>query len=242
MGLLNGAIPYTLISWGEIYIDSALAAILNALMPVFTVVLAHFMTRDERFTVRKAVGVGLGLAGVVVLMGPAALMGLGTSVLAQLAVTGAAVCYSVAAIYGKALSKTSSLILATGQMIGASAIMLPFSLVLEKPWTLSPSLLSTVSLTCLSVFGTALAYIFYYRLLGQIGATNLSLVTYLIPLTGVFLGVLVLGERLHWTAFAALGLILSSVAVAGGFADPTSKIGKSSSTFQVKPADNKLDS
>ena len=120
MGLLNGAIPYSLINWGEQHIEAGLGAIFNSLMPLFTVIFAHFATHDERFTTRKISGVFLGLSGVVLLMGTSALRGLGAHVAGQLAVAGAAASYAIAAIYGKRLGKDTPFILATGQMFGAS--------------------------------------------------------------------------------------------------------------------------
>jgi drug/metabolite transporter (DMT)-like permease len=212
MGLFNGAVPYTLITWAEIHIDSGLAAILNALMPLFTVLLAHLFTGDERLNWMKVVGIALGFLGVVALIGPAALKGLGRHVLAQLAVMAAALCYAVAIIYGRRLKEIAPLVSATGQLFCAAFLTLPMILVFDAPWALSPSFISVAALTCLSLLGTALAYLLYYYLLPRIGSTNLSLVTYLIPITGVFWGALLLGERLHWSAFLALGLILASIA------------------------------
>jgi drug/metabolite transporter (DMT)-like permease len=212
MGLFNGALPYTLITWAEIHIDSGLAAIVNALMPLFTVLLAHLFTGDERLTWMKVVGIFLGFLGVVALMGPAVLKGLGRDVLAQLAVMAAALCYAIAVIYGRRLKDIAPLVSATGQLFCAAFLTLPMVLVFDAPWGLSPSFISVAALTCLSLLGTALAYLLYYYLLPRIGSTNLSLVTYLIPVTGVFWGALLLGERLHWSAFLALGLILAGIA------------------------------
>jgi drug/metabolite transporter (DMT)-like permease len=212
MGLFNGAAPYTLITWAEIHIDSGLAAILNALMPLFTVLLAHVFTGDERLTRMKIVGIVLGFLGVVALIGPVALKGLGKDVLAQLAVMAAALCYAVAIIYGRQLRQITPLVSATGQLFCAAFLTLPMILVFDHPWALSPSFISVAALTCLSLLGTALAYLLYYYLLPRIGSTNLSLVTYLIPITGVFWGSLLLGERLNWSAFLALGLILAGIA------------------------------
>lgn len=211
MGLLNGAIPYSLINWGEIHIEAGLGAIFNSLMPLFTVIFAHFATRDERFSRRKLVGVVLGLGGVVLLMGPSVLKGFGSHALGQLAVAGAAASYAVAAIYGKRLGKDTPLVLATGQMAGGAILVAPLMIVVDKPWTLTPDLPAIFCLLLLAVTNTALAYVLYYRILAAVGATRLSLVTYIIPLSGVFWGWLILGERLHWTAFVALGLILASV-------------------------------
>jgi drug/metabolite transporter (DMT)-like permease len=118
----------------------------------------------------------------------------------------------VAAIYGKRLGKDTPFILATGQMTAGALLISPFMIVVDKPWTLSPDLPAVICLLLLAVTNTALAYVLYYQLLGQVGATRLSLVTYIIPVSGVFWGWLVLDERLGWTAFAALGLILASVA------------------------------
>jgi drug/metabolite transporter (DMT)-like permease/protein-S-isoprenylcysteine O-methyltransferase Ste14 len=212
MGLLNGAIPYSLINWGEIHIEAGLGAIFNSLKPLFTVLFAHFATRDERFSGKKLIGVFLGLGGVMVLMGQSALMGLGSHVLGQLAVTGAAASYAVATIYGKRLGKDTPLILATGQLFGGALLIAPLMVVIDRPWTLSPDLPAIFCLVLLAVTNTALAYVLYYHLLSRLGATRLSLVAYIIPVSGVFWGWLVLDERLGWSAFAALALILASVA------------------------------
>jgi drug/metabolite transporter (DMT)-like permease len=211
MGFFNGAVPYTLITWAEIHIDSGLAAILNALMPLFTVLLAHVFTGDERLTWTKVVGIVLGFLGVLTLIGPAVLKGLGKDVVAQLAVMAAALCYAIAIIYGRRLKEVTPLVSATGQLFCAAFLTLPMSLLFDAPWALAPSFISLGALTCLSLLGTALAYLLYYYLLPRIGSTNLSLVTYLIPITGVFWGALLLGERLHWSAFLALGLILAGI-------------------------------
>ena len=130
----------------------------------------------------------------------------------QLAVVGAALCYAFAVIYARRLKEIPTLVSATGQLAGAALLTLPMSFIIETPWRLSVSLLSLGALVCLSLLGTALAYILYYYLLARIGATNVSLVTYLIPITGVFWGAFLLGERLHWSAFLALALILAGIA------------------------------
>ena len=158
MGLFNGALPYTLITWAEIHIDSGLAAIINALMPLFTVLLAHFFTQDERLNFMKIAGIFLGFLGVLALFGPAFLKGLGTHVFSQLAVMGAALCYAISVIYGRRLREITPWVSATGQLICAAFLTLPMSLVIDAPWKLSPTLLSLGALACLSLLGTALAY------------------------------------------------------------------------------------
>jgi drug/metabolite transporter (DMT)-like permease len=164
----------------------------------------------------KIVGIFLGFLGVLALFGPAVFKGLGTHVLSQLAVMGAALCYAISVIYGRRLREITPWVSATGQLICAAFLTLPMSLVIDAPWELSPTLLSLGALACLSLLGTALAYILYYYLLARIGATNVSLVTYLLPITGVFWGAFLLGERLHWSAFLALGLILAGIAGVNG--------------------------
>ncbi|UCG39496.1 MAG: DMT family transporter, partial [bacterium] len=221
MGLFNGAIPYTLINWGEQHIEAGLAAIFNGLMPLFTILFAHFTTRDERFSARKGLGVALGLAGVAVLMGPSVLQGLGAHFLGQLAVTAASASYAVAAIYGKRLAGDRPLVLAAGQMTGGALLIGPLSLSFDRPWTLSPTMPALLSVLCLGLLGTAFAYVLYYRLLARIGATRISLVTYIIPLSGVFWGWAVLGERLAPSAFAGLVMILASVAAVGEMGLPS---------------------
>jgi drug/metabolite transporter (DMT)-like permease len=181
-------------------------------MPLFTVLLAHFFTQDERLNFMKIAGIFLGFLGVLALFGPAVFKPLGTHVLSQLAVMGAALCYAISVIYGRRLREITPWVSATGQLICAASLTLPMSLVIDAPWKLSPTLLALGALACLSLLGTALAYILYYYLLARIGATNVSLVTYLLPITGVFWGAFLLGERLHWSAFLALGLILAGIA------------------------------
>ncbi len=217
MGALNNAIPYTLISLGEVTIDSGLASVLNASMPIFTVLLAHFLIVDERLHWEKLLGVVLGLGGVVVLVGPEALRGLETHFWAQVAVVGAAVAYALAAIVGRRyLRDLPALVSSAGQLSGSTLLMLPLSLLADHPWRLNPSWGPVAALLCLSLLGTALAYLLYFFLLKEAGATRTSLVTYLLPLTGIVWGALLLGEAIHWRMLAALLLILAGITLTGG--------------------------
>jgi len=217
MGLLNGAIPYVLISAGEIYIDSGLAAILNATMPIFTILMAHFLTEDERLTWLRFAGVVIGLAGVVVLVGAEALSGFGAHFWAQMAVVGASVSYALAAIVGRRyLKKQSAIVSSTGQFIGGTILLAPLSLLLDHPWKLSPSWTAIGSLLTLSLLGTSVAYVLYYYLIKNAGATYTSLVTYLLPVMGVVWGASLLGERVQWRALLALALILVGIACTSG--------------------------
>jgi drug/metabolite transporter (DMT)-like permease len=208
MGLLNNLIPFTLIFWGQTAISSSLAAILNATTPVWTVLLAHFFTRDERLNGPKLIGVFLGLLGVAVTIGIATFQELGRNVAAQVAVLGAAISYAVAGIYGRRFRSTSPTAAAAGQLTTSAVMMLPVILIIDRPWQQpAPGLLVWGALLGLALLSTALAYIIYFHLLATIGATNLLLVTFLIPISAMLLGILILGERLLMRQLMGMGLI-----------------------------------
>ncbi len=216
MGALNNLIPFSLIVWGQVTIDSGLAAILNATTPLFAVVLAHVLTRDERMTRGRAAGVLLGLAGVAVLVGPAALGRFGAAGLAQLAVLGAAFSYACAGIYGRRFKELPPLVAATGMVTCSAVLTLPLALVVERPWEASPGALTWAAVLGLALLSTALAYVIYFRILASAGATNLLLVTFLIPVSALALGIAVLGERPDASAVAGLALIFAGLAAVDG--------------------------
>jgi len=216
MGALNNAIPFSLIVWGQVHMDSGLASILNATTPLFTVLLAHAVTADEKMNAGRMAGVLLGLAGVAVLIGPEALSGLGTAGLAQIAVLGAAASYACASLYGRRFRDLSPAIPAAGMLCGSTLLVLPMALVVDRPWTLSPSVDTIASLAGLAVLSTALAYFLYFRILTLAGSTNLMLVTFLIPVSAILLGTVFLGERLDGSAIAGLGLIFAGLAAVDG--------------------------
>ncbi|MGH6662234.1 MAG: DMT family transporter [Rhodospirillales bacterium] len=216
MGALNNVIPFSLIAWGQVAIDSGVAAILNATSPLFSVVLAHFLTADERMTANKTVGVMLGFCGVVVLVGPSALQGLAAQGLGQLAVLGATLSYAFAAIYGRRLAAVPPTVSAAGMLIAATVMMTPLALAFERPWAANPGIAAWGAVITMAVFCTALAFLLYFRILATAGATNTLLVTFLIPPSALVLGVAVLGEEPQWTAFAGMALILIGLAVVDG--------------------------
>lgn len=208
MGLLNNLIPFSLIFWGQTQIPSALASILNATTPLWTVVLAHVFTADERITPNRLSGVLFGLVGVVVVIGPDVLMGLGQNVLAQLAVVGAAISYGFAGIYGKRFKGVSPIVTAAGQLTCTTLMVIPVALFVDRPWLLPvPTLKTWGALLGLALLSTTVAYVIYFRLLSTAGATNLLLVTFLIPVSALILGATFLGERLSPRAFVGMGLI-----------------------------------
>ena len=213
LGLFNNALPFSLMFWGQTRIGGSLASMLNATTPLFTVLLAHFMTRDERMSINRVLGCVLGAVGVGVMLGVDALSGEG-EVLAYLAVIGAAVCYALGGIFGRRLRETPPLALATGQLTAAAVIMLPVALLVDRPLSGPvPGLEPVLALAALALLSTSFAYVLYFRLLRTAGATNLLLVTLLIPVTSALLCVGLLDDTLHWRQVAgmvviALGLML----------------------------------
>ena len=207
MGALNNLIPFSLIVWGQTHIESGLASILNGTTPIFSVILAHFLTKEERLTTNRMSGVLVGWVGVTVLIGIDSLRGFGIEVFGQIAVLGAAFSYACAAIYGRRFKGLSPLVVATGMLCGSTIMMTPMALLIDQPWNLSPSGYTMMALFGLAAISTSLAYIIYFRVLATAGPTNLLLVTFLIPLSAILLGVMVLGERLEWNAFVGMGLI-----------------------------------
>jgi len=217
MGLLNSAIPYSLIFWGETRIDSGLAAILTATVPIFTVIVAHFWTVDEKMNPAKAAGIGLGMAGVVIIMGrDLGAIGSGSG-LAKLAIIGATISYAFSGIYGRRLKGKTPLILAWGQMCAATVFLLPLVLFADRPWSSATWTADAVlSVIALATLCTALAYMIFFRLLATVGATNTSLVTFLIPVSSLILGTLFLDEDLVLVQLLGMLLIIAGMAVIDG--------------------------
>lgn len=217
MGLLNNVIPFSLIVWGQQHIASAVASILNASTPLFTVVFAHFLTRDEKMTGGKLVGVIIGFVGVAVMIGFDALQALGTNVVAQLMCLAGAISYAFAGIFGRRFRAMgiTPITTATGQVIASSILLLPLMLIIDQPWTLpTPSMAAIGALIGVASLSTALAYILYFRILSTAGATNLLLVTFLIPVSAIILGVLFLNESLqhkHIVGMVLIGIGLAAI-------------------------------
>ena len=217
MGFLNNVVPFTLIVWGQAHVASGVASILNATTPLFTVIVAHFLTSDETMTGSRLLGVAMGFAGVIVMIGGDSLHGLGLDLLAPLACLGAGLSYAFAGVYGrrfKALGVTP-MATATGQVTASSLMLLPVMLLVDQPWTLPmPSTAALGALVGVAVLSTALAYILYFRILATAGATNLLLVTFLLPVSAILLGVGLLDEILlpkHLTGMALIGMALAAI-------------------------------
>jgi len=217
MGILNNAIPFSLIIWGQAHIGSGLASILNAMTPLFSVIVAHLATGDEKLSPAKLFGVVAGIAGVTVMIGWQALGSLGLEVAAQLAVLGAALSYGFASVFGRRFRDLGVQPMATaaGQVTASALLMAPLMLVIDAPWTLpAPSLITVGALVGLAVLSTALAYILFFRILAGAGSVNISLVTFLIPPTAIALGIGFLDERLeinHLIGMALIGVGLCAI-------------------------------
>src|SRR3982750_3263882 len=219
LALLNNALPFTLFGWGQTHIASGLAAILNATTPIWGVIVAHFLTQDERMSPRKIAGVILGFGGVATMIGPSLLSSLGTSALAQLACVTASLSYALAAVWARRFRRPgiSPLSVTTGQLTAGAAIMLPVSLIVDHPWQLAmPPLSAWGAVVALALLCTAFGYVLYFRLIDRAGATNALLVTLMVPPTAILLGALFLNETLAPQDFIGLGLIALGLAAIDG--------------------------
>ena len=219
MGLLNNVVPFMLIVWGQTQIASGVASILNATTPLFTVLVAHGLTNDEKLTPLKIAGVLVGLAGVTIMIGGGAMVdGLSTGV-AQLAFIGAALSYAFASVFGRRFKKMEidPYAVATGQVTASAALMLPIMLLVDQPWTLAvPSASSIAAMVALGFVSTAYAYILYFKILSSAGSTNASLVTFLVPVSAIFLGIAFLGEMLLPRHMLGLVLIIVGLVLVDG--------------------------
>ena len=219
LAFLNNALPFTLFGWSQTHIASGLASILNATTPIWGVVVAHFLTNDERMSPRKLAGVLLGFGGVATMIGPSLLSSLGTSGLAELACVAAALSYALAAVWARRFRRLgiSPLSVTTGQLSAGALMMLPLSMLIDRPFNHAvPPISALAAISALALFCTALGYVLYFRLIDRAGATNALLVTLLVPPVAILLGGLFLGETLAPQDFAGLALIALGLASIDG--------------------------
>ncbi|UUX49690.1 EamA family transporter [Nisaea acidiphila] len=210
MGFLNNAVPFSLIVYGQTQIASGLASILNASTPVFGVLVAHFLTDDERITPLRLLGIALGFGGVALMLGSDLADGISGTFWGQLALIGAALSYAFGGVFGRRFKAMGihPAQTAAGQVTASSLMLLPVSLLVDRPWTLPvPGLDTVAALVTLALVSTAFAYILYFELLKRAGATNLLLVTLLVPVGAILLGVLFLNETLGPSHAGGMGLI-----------------------------------
>ena len=227
MGVLNNVLPFSLIFWGQHALPSGIAAslasVLNATTPVFAALVAHFLTRDEKLGARKGAGVLTGLAGVAVMLAPN--LAAGALSVDPLAVAGMCAClaaaliYAFAGVYGRRFKAMgiAPMQVAFGQLACSAVIMAPVMLIVDRPWTAAaPGLAAVLAVVALALISTALAYVLFFRILASAGATNLLLVTFLIPVTAILLSAVFLGERLAPVHGAGMALIGVSLALIDG--------------------------
>ena len=214
LGPTSLAIPIFFISWGEQTIDSAVASILNATVPLFTLIIAHFWLHDDKMTVPKVVGLLIGFGGIIVLFSEDLLAGAHSNVIGQLAVVLASLFYAGSAVFArKATAHVVGLARGALPLVTASIFIWIVGPLAEKPFLVPQLPITWIAALWLGVLGSGVAMLMFYYLLHEIGPTRASLVTYLFPVGGVILGVLFLNEHLSWQLLAGTALIIASLAV-----------------------------
>ncbi|WP_416236635.1 DMT family transporter [Yoonia sp. 72] len=217
MGLLNNVIPFSLMAWGQLHIETGLTAIMNASTAIFGAITAAVFLADERLTLRKAVGVGLGFLGVATAIGLQALTQFDLRSLGQLAVLGGAISYAFAGVWArKHLSGLTPQVAAAGMLTGSSLIALPLAWSIEGPINLALQPQTWAAIGYYAVMATALAYLLYYRVLAMAGSGNLMLVTLLVAPVAIILGAVVLGEALPLRAYAGFALLATGLVIHDG--------------------------
>ena len=217
MGLLNNVIPFGLMAWGQLHIESGLTSILNAATAIFGVLVAALFFADERLTLRKAVGVTLGFAGVATAIGLENLRDFDIRSLAQLAVIAGTVSYALASVWArKKLSGQPPQVAAAGMVSGGFVIILPLAWMVEGPLTLDLAPRTMAAIGYYALIATALAYLLYYRILAMAGSGNLMLVTLIVPPVAILLGAQILNEALHPAAYAGFALLTLGLLVLDG--------------------------
>jgi drug/metabolite transporter (DMT)-like permease len=214
IGITNNALPYVLISWGEQYIDSAVAAILNSTTPLFAMVIAHVYLRDDRLTLPRLVGILLGFSGIIILVSRDLLSGVQINLYAQLAVLLASILYAGTSVFARKTTQgVSQVPLALIPLIGADLLLWGVTPVVESPLTLPQLPITWLAIVWLGLLGTCVAFLLYYYLLHSVGPTRTTLVTYVFPLVGVILGVVFLDELLDWHLLVGSFLVVGSILI-----------------------------
>ena len=230
-GLFNTALPFVLIAWSETVIESALASILNGMTPLFSVLIAHFVLHDERITGAKAIGVILGFAGLIVIVGRNLQGGLFGNLVAELAVVAASISYAAASVFvRRTLRHQPATVLAVGQLGMADIFILAGLFAIDRPLHFPSQPLTWFSVVWLGILGSGVAYLLYFYLLKEIGASRTTMVTYVIPVVGVFLGIIVLHEALDWRALLGAIIAIGGVLLANRTKPPVAVAPSQSST------------
>lgn len=226
-------VPYCALALGQRTISGGLSGILYSTMPLFTLLAAHFILHDERMGLRKLVGIGLGLAGVVAVIGPSLLGGLGEHAVAELITLCGPLAYAVGAVLMRRSRHIDPVAITTGMFLVATLVLVPVALLLEQPWRLSPGAATGGWLGLMVVFGTILPAALNYLLVQRVGATRASVAMFLMPMIAVLVGSMFMGERLQAAAFVGMGLILLGSVIVNGFG---ARVGGGSSAAAVPAA------
>lgn len=217
MGCLNNVIPFSLILIGQQEIGSGLASVVNAMTPIWTLIIANQFTADEKFSTNKILGIVFGFAGVAMLIGGDLVQGLSASAWAQVAVLGATISYGFAGVFGKRFKGEDPIVISTGQLTASSLVMLPIMFAMEDPFSITSATPEMwMALLGLAIVCTAFAYVLFFKILASAGATNASLVTFLVPVSAILLGVLWLGETLTTGNLIGTALILTGLTLIDG--------------------------
>jgi drug/metabolite transporter (DMT)-like permease len=217
MGIINNAIPFTLIVWGQQYITLGLAAILTATTPLFTVLVANLALPDEKLTINRLAGVIVGLFGVVLIVGLGEVSMRGQHLWGELAILGAAICYALASIWGRKFAQIPPMVTAAGQVTASSLVMAPLALWINLPWRGPPAEpIAWAAAVCLGILSTAIAYGLFFVVLRRSGATNIVLVTLLVVPSAMLLGAIFLGEAISAREMAGLLVIGAGLALIDG--------------------------
>ena len=213
MGLLNNAVPFSLLFVGQTALSAGLASILNATTPIWTVLIAHWATSDERMSAGRLAGIALGFAGVATLFAPALVDAVGSPVWAMACVVGAAISYGFAGVVGRRLAGIPPIVSSAGQLTASTLVMAPVAVLVHRGLPLDYASGTWAAVVALAVVSTALAYVLFFRILALSGAVNVSLVTLIVPASAIVLGAVFLGERLAPSAWAGLALIAAGLLV-----------------------------
>ncbi len=213
LAVLGNAAPFFLIGWGEHTVDSGMTSVLMSVVPLTVPIMAHFFTDDEKLTPYMMIGVLIGFAGLLVLIGPSALSGLGDDLISQGAIVLAALCYGAASLVARRLRHVPFMVVASGSMVLAATMMLPTALIIDHPWTFTPEPLHWGAIIYLGLFPTALANILLLQVINSSGVSFLALNNYLVPVFGVAIAALTLGENIPPEMLSAMGIIFFGIFV-----------------------------
>ncbi len=215
VGFFALTLPFSLIIWAQLHVDSSLVGILTTIIPLLTALLVHFVSKEEKLTPPMIVGLLVGIAGAALIIGPGALSGFNVASIAQFALIGAFCCFALANVTFRSFRSIHPIPMITVVMTGSALWSLPLAWLERDQWT-APSQTAIWAMIALILVGTTLAYVIYNRVIVRAGATNASQVTFLIPITSLVLGMLILGERPHWTAFVGMGIIFLGLLIKDG--------------------------